>query len=108
MGPMLAALMEAAVPSPRPCEGTNFSGVPPRNLLLIADDLVEFLEDPDNHPARCGLHRYPESRCTCGVMPLVHAYRHRRPAEPVGPAAGPRNLVYEIGLAIDGESVRTA
>ncbi len=107
MDPTLAAIMEAAVPYSRPCEGGQFTAPSPTNLLLITDELADFLEDPDNHPARCGVHTCTERTCTCGAMPLVHAYRHRRPADPVGPAAGPRNLMYEIGLATEEESVRT-
>ncbi len=101
-----AALMETAVPYPRPCEVKEFTAASPRNLLLVTDELADFLEDPDNHPARCGVHT-GTGICTCGAMPLVNAYRNRRPGEPVGPAAGPRNLMYEIGLVGDVESVRT-
>ncbi len=103
MDPNVVSQMEAEVPYSRPCAGKLFSDDAPRNLLLLADDLADFLEDPENHPPRCGLHaRTYRPRCTCGAGAFVQAYRARRPAEPIGPSAGPRNLLYEIGLALDG------
>ncbi len=107
MDPSVATEMEAGVPYSRPCEGKLFSEDGPRNLLLLADDLADFLEDPVNHPARCGLHaRTYGAACSCGAAAFVQAYRQRRPGEPIGPAAGPRNLLYEIGLALDGNCGR--
>jgi hypothetical protein len=97
MDQLRASMMEASVPYPRPCMRATATAPSPQNLLLIADDLADFLEDPRNHPARCGVHaRTYGAMCTCGAARLAAAYRERRP-EPVGPAAGPRNLVYEIG-----------
>ncbi len=99
--------VEAGVPYVRPCAGKLFSEAAPRNLLLIADDLADFLEDPANHPARCGVHaRTYGAGCTCGAAAFVEAYRERRPAEPIGPGAGPRNLIYEIAVALEGDSGR--
>ncbi len=107
MDPSVVSELEAGVPYTRPCEGKLFSEGAPRNLLLLADELADFLEDPANHPARCGVHaRTYGAVCTCGAAAFVEAYRQRRPAEPIGPGAGPRNLVYEIGLALEADAAR--
>ncbi len=107
MDPNVVSGMEAGVPYSRPCDGKAFSVAAPPNLLLLADDLADFLEDPANHPPRCGLHsRTYGPRCTCGAGAFVQAYRERRPADPLGPSAGPRNLVYEIGLALEADCGR--